>query len=133
VLTGAVLMVAMGFWLLRQKSPMPLAVLPFANISQDAANEYFADGLTYEVIHDLSSVDGLAVRSQTSSFAFKDKPRNVREAGKQLNADYILEGSVLRDGQKLRISAQLIRVRDDFALWSGGYDRDLTDVFRDPG
>ena len=129
VLTGAVLMVATGFWLLRQKSPIPLAVLPFANISQDAANEYFADGLTYEVIRDLSSVDGLAVRSQTSSFAFKGKPRDVREAGKQLDADYILEGSVLRDGQKLRINAQLIRVRDDFALWSGGYDRDLTDVF----
>ena len=69
------------------------------------------------------------MRSQTSSFAFKGKPRNVREAGKQLEADYILEGSVLRAGQQLRINAQLVRVRDDFPLWSGKFDRELTDVF----
>jgi adenylate cyclase len=68
------------------------------------------------------------VRSQTSSFVFKGKPRNVREAGKQLQADYILEGSVLRAGRQLRINAQLIRVRDDFPLWSGRYDRATTDV-----
>src|SRR5207248_5594943 len=77
----------------------------------------------------LSIIDGLAVRSQTSSFVFKGKPLNVREAGRQLQADYILEGSVLRDGQQLRINAQLVRVRDDFPLWSGKYDRELTDVF----
>jgi adenylate cyclase len=69
------------------------------------------------------------VRSQTSSFAFKGKPQNVRDAGKQLGADYILEGSVQRAGQQLRITAQLIRVRDDFPLWSGRYDRELTDIF----
>ena len=69
------------------------------------------------------------MRSQTSSFAFKGKPRNVRDAGNQLAADYILEGSVLRAGQQLRINAQLVRVRDDFALWSGKYDRELTDIF----
>src|SRR5262249_40945022 len=69
------------------------------------------------------------VRSQTSSFAFKGKPRNVREVGKQLAADYILEGSVLRDGPQLRINAQFIRVRDDLPLWSGRFDRELTDIF----
>src|SRR5262249_28160466 len=73
--------------------------------------------------------EGLAVRSQTSSFAFKGKPPNVREAGKQLGADYILEGSVLRAGQQLRINAQLVRVRDDLPLWSGRFDRKLTDIF----
>src|SRR5262249_17362796 len=95
----------------------------------DTANEYFADGLTGEIIRNLSIIDGLAVRSQTSSFAFKGKPRNVREAGNQLAADYILEGSVLREGQRLRINAQRVRVRDDFALWSDKYDREFADIF----
>jgi TolB-like protein/Flp pilus assembly protein TadD len=102
--------------------------MPLTNLSQDPANDYFADGLTDEIIRNLSIIDGLAVRSQTSSFAFKGKPRNVREAGAQLQADYILEGSILRDGQHLRINTQLVRVRDDFPLWSGRFDRELTDV-----
>ena len=115
---------------MRHKSaPIPIAVLPLNNLSEDPANDYFADGLTDEIIRNLSIIEGLAVRSQTSSFAFKGKPRNVREAGKQLDADYILEGSVLRAGQQLRINAQLVRVRDDFPLWSGRFDRELTDVF----
>src|SRR5215472_13268387 len=110
-------------------APIPIAVLPLNNLSQDSANDYFADGLTDEIIRDLSIIDGLAVRSETSSFAFKGKPRNIREAGKQLEADYILEGSVLREGQQLRIHTQLVRVRDDFPLWSGRYDRAVTDIF----
>ena len=69
------------------------------------------------------------MRSQTSSFAFKGKPRNLREAGRQLGAEYILEGSVLRDAQQLRINAQLVRVRDDVPVWSDRFDRKLTDVF----
>jgi TolB-like protein/Flp pilus assembly protein TadD len=84
--------------------------------------------LTGEIIRNLSMIDGLAVRSQTSSFAFKGKPQNIREAGNQLAADYIVEGSVQRAGQQLRITAQLIRVSDDFPLWSGRYDRELTDA-----
>jgi hypothetical protein len=92
-----------------QSAPVPLAVLPFTNLSADPANEYFADGLTNEIISNLSIIDGLAVRSQTSSFTFKGKPRNVREAGRQLEADYILEGSVLRAGRQLRINSQLVR------------------------
>jgi TolB-like protein len=97
--------------------------------SQQRHDDYFADGLTEEIIRNLSIIDGLAVRSQTSSFVFKGKPRNIRDAGKQLDADYILEGSVLRAGQQLRINAQLIRVRDDYPLWAGKFDRELTDVF----
>jgi TolB-like protein/Flp pilus assembly protein TadD len=98
-------------------------------VSPDPANDYFADGLTGEIIRNLSIIEGLAVRSQTSSFAFKGRPQNVREAGKQLGVDYILEGTVLRAGQQLRVTAQLVRVRDDFPMWSGRYDRELTDVF----
>lgn len=117
------------WWFQRPGAPISIAVLPLTNLSQDPANEYLADGLTDEIIRNLSIIDGLAVRSQTSSFVLKGQPRNVREAGKQLQADYILEGSVLRAGTKLRINAQLVRVRDDFPLWSGKYDRELTDVF----
>ena len=113
---------------LHSNAPIPIAVLPLTNVSRDPANDYFADGLTDEIIRNLSIIEGLEVRSQTSSFVFKGKPRNVREAGTQLRADYILEGSVLHDGQKLRINAQLVRVRDDFPVWSGRFDREFTDV-----
>ena len=113
----------------RRNAPIPIAVLPLINLSQDPGNDYFADGLTGEIIRNLSLIDGLVVRSQTSSFAFKGKPQNVREAAKQLDADYILEGSVLRAADQLRINVQLVRARDDFPLWSGRYDRELTDVF----
>ena len=109
-------------------APIPIAVLPLINLSQDPSNDYLADGLTDEIIRNLSIIDGLAVRSQTSSFMLKGTPRNIREAGKQLEADYILEGSVLRSGQQLRINAQLVRARDDFAVWSARYDRELSDV-----
>jgi TolB-like protein/Flp pilus assembly protein TadD len=127
---AAILLAPVGLWrFTRQTAPIPIAVLPLHNLSPDPANGYFADGLTGEIIRNLSIIEGLVVRSQTSSFAFKSKPQNVREAGKQLEADYILEGSVLRVGQQLRINAQLVRVRDDFALWSGKYDRELTDIF----
>src|SRR4026207_1462465 len=80
-------------------------------------------------MRNLSIIDGLAVRSQTSSFVFKGKQQNIRDAGRQLHAEYILEGSVFRSGQQLRISARLVRVRDDFPLWTAGYDEELTDGF----
>jgi serine/threonine-protein kinase len=126
----ALVVIASVWWWVQYKgAPIPIAVLPLTNLSEDPANDYFADGLTGEIIRDLSILDGLAVRSQTSSFAFKGKARNVREAGKQLEVDYILEGSVQCAGRQLRINAQFIRVRDDFPLWSGKFDRELTDVF----
>src|SRR2546425_195692 len=118
-----------GWWWFHKNVPIPIAVLPLNNLTEDSAHDYFADGLTGEIIRNLSIIDGLAVRSQTSSFAFKGKPQNMRAAGKQLQADYIVEGSVQRAGQQLRITVQLIRVSDDFPLWSGRYDRELTDVF----
>ena len=125
----AVALAAMAWWWLQHKNaPVAIAVLPLHNLSEDSTGDYFADGLTYEIIRGLSIIDGLAVRSQTSSFAFKGKPRNVREVGKQLAADYILEGSVLRAGHQLRINAQLVRIRDDYPLWSARFDRDLPDV-----
>jgi serine/threonine-protein kinase len=124
-----VALAAAGWWRFHQNAPIPIAVLPLNNLSEDPAHDYFADGLTGEIIRNLSIIDGLAVRSQTSSFAFKGKPQNVRDAGRQLEADYILEGSVQRAGQQLRVTVQLVRVSDDFPLWSGRYDRELTDIF----
>ena len=117
------------WWVYRESAPISIAVLPLENLSHDSANDYFADGLTDELIRNLSIIEGLEVRSQTSSFALKGKTRNLREAGQQLHADYILEGSVLRLGGQLRINVQLVRVRDDFPLWSDKFDRQLTDIF----
>ncbi len=106
-----------------------IAVLPFKNLSAEPDSDYFVDGLTDEMIRNLSVIDGLAVRSSTSSFAFKNKPRNTREVGEQLNANLVLEGSVLRSGTQLRINAQLVRAADDVPLWSGRFDRELKDIF----
>jgi TolB-like protein/Tfp pilus assembly protein PilF len=117
------------WWALHTPAPIPIAVLPLVNQSQDPGNDWFAGGLTDELITDLSSIDGLAVRSQTSSFALTGKQRNVREAGNLLGADYILEGSAARSGQRVVITAQLVRVRDDVTVWSRTFDRDETDVF----
>jgi TolB-like protein len=97
----------------RQSTPIPVAVLPFENLNRAADGDYFSDGLTGELIRNLALIDGLAVRSQTSSFAFKGKSRNLRDAANQLQADYLLEGSVLRAGQRLRINVQLVRALDD--------------------
>ncbi len=106
-----------------------IAVLPFKNLSPEPNNDYFSDGLTDELIRNLSIIEGLQVKSRTSSFAFKDKPRNIHEVGQQLAVNLVLEGSVLRAGNRLRINAQLIRVSDDVPLWSQAYDRELKDVF----
>ena len=119
-----------ALWTIQRRSaPITIAVLPLDNLSRNPADNYFADGFTEEIIRNLSVIEGLAVRSRTSSFAFKGNLRNIREAGKQLQADYILEGSVLRIGQQLRVNARLVRVSDDFTLWSGRFDRELTNVF----
>ena len=130
LVTLSLAIAVIGYWWVgHQNLPIDIAVLPLKNLSPDAANEYFADGLTDEIIGDLSAIEGLAVRSRTSSFVFKNAPRNLGEVGKQLDVDYVVEGSVLRDRGRLRINAQLVRVRDDFMLWSGRFDRELTDIF----
>jgi TolB-like protein/DNA-binding winged helix-turn-helix (wHTH) protein/Tfp pilus assembly protein PilF len=131
-MAAAVLAVlAIGSWWLFQKSPdtYTIAVLPFKNLSSEPDSDYFSDGLTDEVISNLSVIDGLQVKSRTSSFFFKDKPRNIHEVGAELGARLVLEGSVLRSGNKLRINAQLVRVSDDVPLWSNSFDRELKDVF----
>ena len=106
-----------------------IAVLPFKNLSADPNSEYFVDGLTDEIIRNLSVIEGLDVRSRTSSFIFKDKPRNLRDVAQQLRANLVVEGSVLRADGRLRINAQLVRAADDAPLWSGRFDREFKDIF----
>jgi TolB-like protein len=121
--------VALGvWWILNRNAPIRIAVLPLVDTSQGTAGDYLADGLTIEIINDLSIIEGLAVRSQTSSFSLKGKRPSAREAGSRLNADYILEGSILRAGPRLRINAQLVRARDDFPIWSARFEPELTDI-----
>ncbi|HET9038945.1 MAG TPA: protein kinase [Gemmatimonadales bacterium] len=106
-----------------------IAVLPFVNASADPENEYFSDGITDELITALTKVEGLQVASRTSVFALKGVREDVRALGSRLNVSAILEGSVRRAGQRLRITAQLTSVRDGRTLWSERYDRELADVF----
>jgi TolB-like protein/Tfp pilus assembly protein PilF len=106
-----------------------VAVLPFTNLSADPDNEYFTDGLTEELISALAKVDGLRIPARSSVFALKGKNLSVQETGERLGVDNVLEGSVRKAGNQLRISAQLIKVADGFNLWSETYDRELADVF----
>jgi TolB-like protein/Tfp pilus assembly protein PilF len=106
-----------------------IAVLPFINMSSDPENEYFSDGLTEELLNALSKVDGLMVTARTSSFVFKGKTRDIREIGKQLGVRMILEGSVRKAGNRVRVTAQLISAVDGFHIWSETYDRQLEDIF----
>lgn len=106
-----------------------LAVLPFVNMSADPENEYFSDGITEELLNAFTKVDGLQITSRTSAFAFKGKNTDIREIGIQLNVDRILEGSVRKAGNRVRVSAQLINAADGYHIWSENYDRDLTDIF----
>jgi TolB-like protein len=106
-----------------------LAVLPFANVSPDPDNEYFADGISEELLNVLVDIEELRVPSRTSSFAFKGMNRDIREIASQLDVDHILEGSVRKSGDRVRITAQLIDVSTDTHLWSETYDRKLEDIF----
>jgi serine/threonine-protein kinase len=109
--------------------PGAIAVLPFANLSPDPENEYFSDGLTEDLISALSQLEGLRVVARTSAFQFKGQAQDVRKIGRRLNAGAILEGSVRRAGDKVRVTAQLVHVADGFQLWSERYDREMRDVF----
>lgn len=106
-----------------------IAVLPFANLSGDPDNEYFSDGLAEEVLNLLSRVPGLRVAARTSSFHFKGQTGNVSEIGRELNVATILEGGVRRAGNRVRVTAQLVKAADGFDMWSDTYDRELDDVF----
>ena len=106
-----------------------IAVLPFVNMSMDKENEYFSDGITEEILNALAKVDGLMVTSRTSSFSLKGKNTDVREIGKILGVKSILEGSVRKQGQRIRVTAQLINAEDGYHKWSETYDRNLEDIF----
>lgn len=106
-----------------------IAVLPFANLSSDQANEYFSDGLAEEILNALTRVPGLRVTARTSAFAFRGKEQDVRKIGETLGVGAILEGSVRRAGNRIRVAAQLIGTADGYHLWSEQYDRKMTDVF----
>ncbi len=106
-----------------------IAVLPFVNRSTDPENEYFSDGITEEIISALAKVEGLRVISRTSSFSFKGKNLDVREIGKQLGVQSVLDGSVRKSGNRVRIGAQLSSTFDGYQLWTDSYDRLLEDIF----
>jgi len=106
-----------------------IAVLPFTNMSADPENEYFSDGMTEEIINAIGRVPGLQVASRSSSFAFKGKQVDLREVGEKLGVGSILEGSVRKIGNKIRITAQLVNVESGQNLWSDAYNRQLEDVF----
>lgn len=106
-----------------------IAVLPFANMSSDQESEYFSDGMTEELINALANVDGLRVASRTSAFAFKGKNLSIRKIGEELNVGTVVEGSVRRDGDRLRIAAQLVSVADGYHIWSKTYERELKNIF----
>ena len=106
-----------------------LAVLPFANLSADKENEYFSDGLAEDIIDALTQVPGLRVVARTSAFAFRGKEADVREIGARLHVEHIVEGSVRRAGNRIRVTAQLVKASDGYHVWSERFDRELTDVF----
>ena len=106
-----------------------IAVLPFANLSADPDNQYFSDGLSEDLMSALARLQGLLVASRSSAFRFRGASADIREIGRQLNVEAVLEGSVRRSGTRLRITAQLVNVADGFHLWSERYDREVTDIF----
>jgi len=113
----------------RTEASPSIAVLPFVNISNDPDNEYFCDGLAEELLNALSKIEALHVAARTSSFSFKGKETDIREIGQKLNVGAVLEGSVRKAGNRLRITAQLVNIADGYHLWSERYDREMQDIF----
>lgn len=111
-------------------SAASIAVLPFENMSADVENGFFADGISEELLNVLAGIEGLTVASRTSSFTFKDTKTPVPEIARQLGVQHVLEGSVRKQGDRVRITAQLIHAATDAHLWSETYDRDLSDIFK---
>jgi TolB-like protein len=112
------------------QSDKSIAVLPFVNMSEDAGNEYFADGLSEELLNMLVKIPKLRVAARTSSFSFKNKDLQISEIAQKLNVSHVLEGSVRKSGDKVRITVQLIKADDGFHLWSENFDRTLDDIFK---
>jgi len=106
-----------------------IAVLPFTNLSSDPADEYFSDGISEEIINALSKLEGLRVAARTSSFSFKGRAVEITEIARKLGVSTVLEGSVRKAGNRIRITAQLVNVTDGFHLWSERYDREMEDIF----
>jgi TolB-like protein/cytochrome c-type biogenesis protein CcmH/NrfG len=133
VATGVIISAAAGFFLLpravARKIDKSIAVLPFENLSDDKENAYFADGVQDDVLTNLSKIGDLKVISRTSVMQYRGKTTNVREIGKSLGVSNILEGSVRRSGNKVRVNVQLIDANSDEHIWASDYDRDVTDVF----
>jgi serine/threonine-protein kinase len=118
----------------RRAAPQPrnipsIAVLPFLNLSSDKENEYFSDGLAEEIINALTKIENLRVTARTSAFAFRGRQQDIRQIGETLHVANVLEGSVRKAGNRVRISVQLIDATNDNNLWSERYDREMTDVF----
>src|SRR5881628_2135387 len=134
VATGVIVSAIAGFFLLprissARKIDKSIAVLPFENLSDDKENAYFADGIQDDVLTNLSKISDLKVISRTSVMQYKGAAKNVREIGKALGVSNILEGSVRRSGNKVRVNVQLIDATSDEHVWASDYDRDVTDVF----
>jgi adenylate cyclase len=113
----------------RRRDLPSIAVLPFINMSDDPEQEYFSDGITEDIITDLSKLSGLFVAARNSAFTYKGKPVKVEEVCRDLGVGYVLEGSVRKAGRRIRVTGQLIDGRDGGHLWADRYDRDLTDIF----
>ncbi|MFC2166149.1 tetratricopeptide repeat protein, partial [Acidobacteriota bacterium] len=113
----------------KEEKKASIAVLPFTNMSADPEQEYFCDGISEDIINSLTQINDLRVVARTSAFSFKGKSVDIEEIGRKLKVDKILEGSVRKAGNRLRITAQLINVADGYHLWSEQYNRDLEDVF----
>ena len=111
------------------KPPPSVVVLPFVNMSADPENEYFCDGMAEELINALTKIEDLRVVARSTAFSFKGKELDIREVGRKLNVATVLEGSVRKADNRLRVTAQLINVADGYHLWSERYDRELKDVF----
>jgi serine/threonine-protein kinase len=111
-------------------APHSVAVLPFVNLSGDAKDEYFSDGLSVEILDSLAAIRDLQVAARTSSFSFKGKSVEITEIARRLNVGAILEGSIRKDARHVRITANLVNARTGFRLWSNSFDRDLKDIFK---
>src|SRR3954447_2725752 len=131
--TGVIVSAAAGFFLLprasARKIEKSIAVLPFENLSDEKENAYFADGMQDDILTNLSKIGDLKVVSRTSVMGYRGKPSSVRDIGKTLGVSAILEGTVRKAGNRVRVNVQLINAADDEHMWAQEYDRDLIDVF----